>query len=247
MLSLFDPTNASLLVVAVVFAASVLQAITGIGFGVIAGPILLVTMGSAAAIQVSIVLSFLIAVVLSPTTLPHVNWRLLKPLFVGVCIGSPIGALAYRYLSLDTLKLLAALVVICMTAISAGLLKRYPVFEKDSKSRRRAVGAVSGALNTTLAMPGPPVAAFATAIKSDKSIVRATTLVTFLFAYPIALAFQAGIAGVSSEMVSTTLSLSLPTVVGAFSGLLVSRFVAEKIFKWLTIAFLLASAVSLLL
>ena len=75
--------------VGVVFVASSLQAITGIGFGVIAGPSLLVAMGSSSAIQVSIALSFLIAILLCPSTLRKVNWILLKPLLFGVAIGTP--------------------------------------------------------------------------------------------------------------------------------------------------------------
>ena len=47
-----------------VLAASLLQAATGIGFGVIAGPILLLALDSGAAIQVSIALSFAIALAL---------------------------------------------------------------------------------------------------------------------------------------------------------------------------------------
>lgn len=246
MLNLIDPSNAPVILVTVVFFASALQAITGIGFGVIAGPILLVTMGSVGAIQVSIVLSFVIALILSPTTLPLVNWRLLRPLLIGVSIGSPIGALAYSLLSLESLKIIAAIVVFFMTIISTGLLSRFPVFEKDSTKRRGFVGAISGMLNTALAMPGPPVAAYATAIKNDKITVRATTLVTFLFAYPIALVFQTGVVGISAKLYPIALSLSVPTIIGTFAGLLASSFVDERVFKWMTVVFLIASTITLI-
>ncbi|MEM8812441.1 MAG: TSUP family transporter [Pseudomonadota bacterium] len=86
-----DLAQQPLLLVGAVFAASMLQAVTGIGFGVIAGPILLAVIGSTDAIQVSIVLSLLIAVILAPNTVPKVSRDLLKPIFLGLCIGTPIG------------------------------------------------------------------------------------------------------------------------------------------------------------
>ncbi|TMV05717.1 sulfite exporter TauE/SafE family protein [Ruegeria sediminis] len=238
MLAFLNPDTVPPLLVAAVFAASLLQAVTGIGFGVIAGPALLVTMASAAAIQVSIVLSFLIALLLSPLTLPVVNWRLLRPLFIGVCLGTPIGALAFLGLSLETLKLFAAVVVGAMTLIATGMLSRHPIFETDSMRRRKGVGVVCGILNAALAMPGPPVAAYVTAIKGDKSVIRATTLVTFLFSYPIALMFQYAFVGISDEVLEMATTLSLPTIVGTLSGMYLSRIVGETAFKWLTVVFL---------
>lgn len=50
-----------------VFGASALQSATGIGFGVIAGPVLLIVLNSRAAIQISIGLSLMIAAVLVPS------------------------------------------------------------------------------------------------------------------------------------------------------------------------------------
>ncbi len=50
-----------------VFGASALQSATGIGFGVIAGPVLLVALNDGSAIQISIVLNLLIAAFLAPS------------------------------------------------------------------------------------------------------------------------------------------------------------------------------------
>lgn len=245
MLSFLDPGIVPPLLVAAVFAASLLQAVTGIGFGVIAGPVLLVTMASAGAIQVSIVLSFLIALLLAPLTLPAVNWRLLRPLFIGVCLGTPVGAWAYLSLSLETLKLCAAIVVGAMTVIATGILAKFPIAQSDTASRRGAVGMVCGALNAALAMPGPPVAAYVTAIKGDGKVVRATTLVTFLLSYPIALAFQALFVGVSESLLPTVSALAVPTILGTLSGVFLSRSINEQAFKWLTVFFLVISVILL--
>ena len=242
---IFNDAGISWTLVGVVFAASSLQAITGIGFGVIAGPSLLVSMGSSSAIQVSIVLSFLIAIILCPDTLQKVNWTLLKPLLFGVAIGTPLGALAYLSLSIGMLKAVAAVIVFAMTLIAAGFLANNPIFTRDSPKRRTLVGVVCGTLNTMLAMPGPPVAAFATAIRMDKEALRATTLVTFLFAYPIALSFHASFAGLSDALSSVALPLTLPTLLGTLTGVAITRKIDERWFKWLTVALLSMSVLKL--
>ncbi len=231
---------------AAVFAASMLQAITGIGFGVLAGPVLLVVLASTSAIQVSIVLSFLIALVLAPVTLPRVDRRLLLHLTVGVCLGTPVGAMAAMALSLETLKLVAAVVVAAMTLVATGVFARFPLFERDTRFRRGLTGAASGALNAALAMPGPPVAAYATAIRIGKNSVRSTTLVVFLFAYPVALGAQAAASGLSTEIWPVVLPLVLPTVLGTVAGAAVAGRVGETAFRWMTIAFLLAGVSALM-
>jgi len=240
-----NPTDLPVILIGAVFFASMLQTITGIGFGVIAGPVLIVTMASTGAIQASILLSFLIAVLLAPSTIPRVNRQLLKPLLIGVCIGTPLGAVAFLALSLAVLKLCAAVIVGFMTLIASGLLARYPIFERDTHSRRIGVGGISGILNAALAMPGPPVAAYATAIRSDKSTIQATTLVTFLLAYPIAFTFQALFVGVSGEAIKITGQLCLPTVIGVLTGYFAGRVIPDRISKWLTVMFLVLSVSAL--
>ena len=245
MLEVLSPADLPFLLVGAVFAASMLQAVTGIGFGVIAGPVLIVTMANASAIQASIQLSFLIALLLSPSTIPRVNRRLLAPLFLGVCLGTPIGALAFLTLTIGDLKICAAFIVGFMTLIAAGILSKFPIFELDTHNRRIGIGAVSGILNAALAMPGPPVAAYATAIRSDKSTIQATTLVTFLLAYPVAFAFQAFFVGISSEALDISLKLLMPTVTGTVMGATLAQFVPEQLFKFITVAFLVMSVLLL--
>lgn len=74
-----------------VFGAALLQAATGTGFGVIAGPVILMALNDGSAIQVSIVLRLLIAGVLTPSLTKSVDRVLLPRLILGTAIGLPIG------------------------------------------------------------------------------------------------------------------------------------------------------------
>ena len=123
---------------AAVLAAALLQAATGIGFGVIAGPIILMVMNSGAAVQVTILLSLLIAVVLTPSLYRQVDKKILGRLLLGTLVGLPLGILIFLNVSLDVLMLLAALAVLFMALSVSGLLG-LPL-RKGETSRGEVVG-----------------------------------------------------------------------------------------------------------
>ncbi|MEG6523809.1 sulfite exporter TauE/SafE family protein [Desulfotomaculum sp. 1211_IL3151] len=110
----------------IVFIASALQSITGSGFAIMAGPFLLILYNSQESIQVSILLSFLIAVVLTPKIKQHIDYRILKQLIVGSIFGVPIGVAFFAYAPLETLKITIAIVVLSLTMLS--LYKYYQEF-----------------------------------------------------------------------------------------------------------------------
>lgn len=95
-----------------VFGASALQSATGIGFGVIAGPVLLMVLNSGAAIQLSIGLSLLIAAVMAPSIWRDTDRLLLLRLLAGSAAGVPIGLAVFLSIEIGLLKLLAGLAVL---------------------------------------------------------------------------------------------------------------------------------------
>lgn len=111
---------------AVVFFASALQSITGSGFAIMAGPFLLILYNSQAGVQVSTLLSFLIAVVLTPKIKQHIDYQILKKLIVGSIFGVPIGVFFFAYAPLGILKITIAIVVLALTTFS--LTKYYKEF-----------------------------------------------------------------------------------------------------------------------
>ena len=95
-----------------IFGASALQSSTGIGFGVIAGPLLLIVLNDGAAIQISVLLNLLIALLLAPSLRRKSDRRLLKSLLIGLAIGSPLGLLIYLQVDIALLKTFAGVVVL---------------------------------------------------------------------------------------------------------------------------------------
>lgn len=228
-----------------VLGASALQAATGIGFGVIAGPILLVVLNDSSAIQVSIALNLLIAIILTPSLRHMADWTMLRNLAIGLLIGSPIGILIFLNINIVLLKLTAGVGVLLTLCL---LILRNRLRQPNSPPGRPeqiSVGAIAGVMGACLAMPGPIPAAWMSSKAYDKQAIRATILAMFVFSYAIALALQIATAGIDAETWNLSAALVPATVVGILLGNFVSKRITERIFGWILTAILAATALTL--
>ncbi len=230
-----------------VFAAAALQSATGIGFGVIAGPVLLIVLNDGSAIQISIVLNLLIAVMLAPSIWQLADRRLLARLLVGLIIGSPLGLLIFLKIDLTLLKAFAGLAVmfaLFLTVRSNSMPAGSPV-KTSASTEQVSIGIVAGIMGASLAMPGPVPAGWMSSKGFDKEVIRATILVMFVFAYMVALGLQYGLAGISLGTVKFSAMLAPSTIVGIIVGRMISSRLTEQIFRRLLVFILAATAIIL--
>lgn len=232
-----------------VFAASALQSATGIGFGVIAGPILLVALNDGSAIQVSIILNLLIATLLAPSLRRQADTKLLKKLVIGLLVGSPIGFLVFLGLDLVLLKAFAGLAVLFTLLVIMRGFKNSSGHPGPVPEPRHAetlsMGAVAGLMGASLAMPGPIPAAWLSVRGFGKETIRATILLMFVFAYAIALGLQFTGSGIGADTLQLCLLLAPATIVGIISGRILSGHVSEQIFRRVLVIILAATAITL--
>jgi len=231
-----------------VFGASALQSATGIGFGIIAGPVLLVVLNDSTAIQISIVLNLLIAVFLAPSLRQSADRHLLGRLLIGLVIGSPVGLLLYLSMGVALLKGFAGLVV--LFTLIAMLRNGRRVSSSSSepatgKIEQITVGVVAGTMGGSLAMPGPIPAAWMSARGFDKETIRATILVMFVFAYLFALALQFALAGIGAHTMKLCAVLAPSTVAGIMVGRFLSSRISEQTFRWVLVTTLASTVVIL--
>ncbi len=234
---------------ACVLLAALLQAATGIGFGVIAGPIVLLVLNDGSAVQMTILLSLLVSVLFVPSLYRKVDKKLLKRLLVGTFLGLPLGVYGFLQVSVDVLKLVAAIAVLVMAALVTGRLGSGTGANGRISHRWRdvGVGVVSGAMSVSLAMPGPVAAAHMAVLNHTKEVIRATALVLFAFSYSAAIAFQALVVGVSRDTLSHTALLVPATLAGVYLGHKAVGHIQERTFRNIIAAVLVASAAGLLL
>jgi uncharacterized membrane protein YfcA len=251
------------------FGASVLQAATGVGFGVIAGPVLLMVLNSTTAIQISILQSFLIGAVLVPGLRSQVQPIPLKKFALGSVAGIPLGCLVYLTVEIDILKLLAGLAVLCTLLFvlrsngrkngrgqgAGGMAAEAGERLEDGGAASFSgsglsmgalfMGLISGAMNGSIAMPGPVPAAWMSGVGYSKDAVRATILAMLLFSYPAAFGLQWALSGLTAQTIWLAAGLAPATLAGILVGRLLVRHFTEDSFRWFLVLILLATVAGL--
>ncbi|MCP4297865.1 MAG: sulfite exporter TauE/SafE family protein [Proteobacteria bacterium] len=214
------------LLVGVTFFASLIQTVTGFGFGLLATSVFLLVLNSSGAIHLVIIITLSMCLYIWPKIRVHISIPSLSWLCLGSIVGFPLGILAFKIMNLQTLKLVVAVLILLLTAetawrflrIKKGLVNTKKKDLHGSRAITSVVGALSGAMSTCLAMPGPIVMIYLSRSSLSKDEIRATILTFFIFAYTGALLMQAYIVGIETEILEKAIILILPTIAGVHVG-----------------------------
>ncbi len=237
-----------ILLTAVSFVAALIQGATGFGFAIVAVPFYLIILGSLSAIQVSLIVTLSITILVAMRVWRNAPPALLGRLAAGTLAGFPVGILAYRHADLETAKLAVGLLVVGFAVWLFCAARGRPVVENPATHPVAdiAIGVVSGAMTTSLGMPGPVVLIYLSALGTGKEAMRATMLKLFVISNTGAIAlqeWQVGIAGATWE----TAALLIPAVlVGGAVGHGVSRFLDQQTFRTVVLAILAATGLYML-
>ncbi len=238
--------DATIILHAAVLIAALLQAATGLGFGLLAGPVILLVLNSGSAIQISLVLSLLICVVLAPSLVRSVDRTLLKRVMLGSVAGLPLGILLFRAIDVGTLKLLAGGAVFYMVLTVTGAIRLPETHGDAQRARDLGTGVLSGLMSTSLAMPGPAVAARMAALAQPKHAIRATVLMTLTLSNIAAIGFQGALVGIAKETLLLTAFLAPATLAGVFIGRLAVGRISERGFRIIVSVLLAITSLSLI-
>lgn len=210
--------------------ASGLQAATGAGLGLIAGPALILVLGSTAAIPVAIVMNLIVSVALLPKERKAVDRPALTWLSAGTLLGIPLGVLILGLLDFTSLKIVAGLAVLA-GAVQVLHSRKRGVATGPSEikiSDALGFGLISGVMSSSLAMPGPAaMCALARAGKSATA-VRATLRALFVVSYGGALLVHAAMDISWDHLASVTLILLPVVLMGIFAGHLAQTRLSER-------------------
>ena len=231
-----------------VFGASCLQSATGIGYGVIAGPIFLVVLNGIEAFQISTIHNFCIALILLPMFWGQINRKLLCWLVVGSFGGIPFGFYLQTTVDIVLLKIAASLMVGFVTvALILDIRKATPLsgITKKTPFENIGVGSLSGLMGGMLAMPGPLAATWMSIRGGKKGEVRATVLAFFIFAYGANIMLYASVTGFSAGVLSLSLWLLPPLVLGIVAGNGLSNRYSEQTFRYMLLLILILTMVLL--
>jgi uncharacterized membrane protein YfcA len=229
--------------ICIILVASILQTSTGFGFSIMATPFLLMLFLPNEAIQINIILSLIISMSLVWRIRKDIDLQILKRFILGSIAGVPLGIFIFINIdNINTLKLGVSIILLILTLLLIFNFKVKPTLIKDF-----IVGGLSGALTTSIGMPGPPLLLYFTGTDTKKGTLRATTLVFYLFIYFISLITQMIFTG-TNKVIWTSSLYAIPIVIlGLFLGQIIFKWINQRIFTVLTYILLLFTGMYLLL
>jgi len=183
-----------------------LQRVTGLGFTLISGPLLVLVLDPFDGIVLANILSGLIAAIVLARTFRHAQWRTAAKLSIGVVIGVPLGAVVVYSLNADLLLILVGSLTTIAVVIA---LMRRPMPAFRGTPGAIFAGSLSGFSNVTAGVGGPALAMFGAATKMPMSAFVPTVQVVALLTNALSVAAK------------PNASLPLPLVLGAVGGVLI--------------------------
>jgi hypothetical protein len=223
-----------------VFVAAATQQLSGFGYALMAVPLLSLVVGPKDAVALS-ALSGLAGTTLMAVRLRHRADRpVVRRLLVGAVVGMPLGIVLLRRVPADPLQVAVSVVVLLAVVLLATGFR----LRSESPRTEVAAGFVSGMINTSIGVGGPPVVLVLQAAETEQHAFRATTtryfLLTNLISLPLFLA--------SGVVASSTWALAVVAIPAALAGTLMFERVAFKVrtehFRPLVLSLLVLSAIA---
>ncbi|MEM9355367.1 MAG: sulfite exporter TauE/SafE family protein [Pseudomonadota bacterium] len=213
-----------------------IQAAIGFAFGLIAAPVLLVTMNSSSAIQVLVVIHLVQSAMLVPRLWRHAPRGLLLKLIIGSLFGFPLGLAVFMALDLRALTLTVGFSLLAFAALLAlretGRLKIASISYQELPTWSTFVtGVATGFLTAVLVMPGPPIMVLNAWTAMEKELSRALSLTFFAFCYVMVTALHATMGGMPLSAWITAAALAPFVVVGTLVGSKLSSRLSEGRFR----------------
>jgi uncharacterized membrane protein YfcA len=230
------PTAIAVLVI--VGLAALTQSVAGFGFGLLVAPPLALLIGPKETVLVSNILSSGLNLAMASRLHEHVDWRLWTTLLAGALVGMPIGLAILIWIDPDALKLVIAGSVVVFTL----LLLRGLQVHHGGRVGDGLIGIISGVLNTSTSMSGPPVVLYLQGQGASPERFRGTLTAYFFVTSLIAVGLLA-LGGRFDRDAGLAALIGFPALaLGWLAGDLVYRRVDPSRFRRLVFGVLFASA-----
>ncbi len=223
-----------------VFAASLVQVLSGFGFALLAVPLMTLAVDTKEAVVISTLMGAGVSTWQAWHGRAHTVGPVAKRMIVAAYAGMPLGLLVYLTVDDQVLRLLlglAVLVAVCLLAIRLDLRHVGPGLDAGA-------GFLSGVLNTSLSTNGPPLVFALQARHLQPDAFRATINTVFAFSNVLGVSLFLASGRVDRDGVVAA-AISLPALfAGQFVGYPLRRHVHGERFRVLVLLLLTAAALS---
>ncbi|SFM33492.1 sulfite exporter TauE/SafE family protein [Pelosinus propionicus] len=213
--------------VVIILVASFMQSLTGFGLAVIAAPLLIIIYDPKEVVLILQILSLAISVVFSVILRKNVDWKFVLILSLGSLLGQPMGLVIYHFVPSNMLKIFISLLILFFLLVKQISCKSI----QETQGKSFIVGLISGILNTSTALPGPPLILYLTLSNREKTSMRATSIVYFAFLNLTAIIGFIISQKDLSTAVSHTVTMLPAAIVGLILGNLLFPYLSQNLFQ----------------
>lgn len=219
-----DPTTL-LIVMTVIFISCLMMGMTSFGFAMIAVPLLSLFVPLQTVVPVLILYSLVLNIIL---LLPLYKYRELTNMgyliWAGI-IGTPLGTLLLLLLDEKILKIAIGLVII---AFAWSIYTNHTITIKNEKLGNLTAGLLSGLLNGSTSMSGPPIILLYSNNGVDKQVFRANLAVYFLILTIVAIPSMYFNGLLTPEVIHFS-AAAYPALITGGIGILMGNKIGNKI------------------
>jgi uncharacterized membrane protein YfcA len=199
----------------VVVGAAVVRGYSGFGFAMFAVTGLSLLRPPAEIVPMVLVLEIIASLQLLPSVWGDVDWRSLRWLLIGMVLSTPVGVWVLTAApAAATRTLVSVLVLLASVALWQGFSLR----QVPGPRATFATGAVSGLLNGSAGIGGPPAILFYFSSPAGAVVSRASLITYFLGTDIVAAVFAAAYGLLTAEALLRALALLVPLALGVAIG-----------------------------
>ena len=161
------------LILFAVFLGAVSQRVTGMGFGLVSGPFLVLLLDPFSGVVLVNICGIIASGTVFVRTWKEVEWGSFWRLSVGTVIGTIPGAILAAYLPAPPLQILIGLLIV-VSLISSMIIGRVGKTIPANFGTKFTTGVISGTMSAAAGTGGPAVSAYAVLTKWEQRAFAAT-------------------------------------------------------------------------
>lgn len=216
-----------------IFVGACLQGSIGFGFALVAVPPMMMVMEPTVVVPTLIIMSILNTSWISVQTRSDVVPGIVAPLVIGAALGVPVGIIALTEFDGPLFKTIVGVAMILLaTLMFSGW--QHPL--KNQKAGLYPVGFVSGVLNGSVSILGPPVVLFLANQQTPKNVFRASIVTYFTIINLISLGFFAREGLLTREVIVDSAVFAPVLLLATALGGALSKRISDEIFQRILLA-----------
>ena len=237
-----DAVALTAFVLAVVLLASTTQTAAGFGGALVAAPLLILALPVKDVVVVTALIGAANTALVTAQTWQHIPRATVRTLLLGSFAGMPLGLLVLLFAPADALRLAVGVASLVMAiALAAGL-------RLGARGTRMelAIGAVSGVLQTSTSMNGPPVVIYLQDQRLAPPQFRGGMAAFLLVTNCVSLVLFAATGVVSGRALALGAAAMPVVLIGNYAGARLTGKLSPEGFRTLVLALLAAASLTVI-